>query len=625
MSPKHGRKTPKNPVPGGKLEAESGRLSKWWPYLLLGLVVFLVYSQAVGFGFVDFDDTSLAALSRQQIQDRTPLTKILAGDVLGDEYGIFYHRPVLSLSLLADTAIGSGAPWAYHLSNILLHILACCLFLWLLTQAGHKRGPAFLAALVLGVHPALVQAVVWVPGRNDILLAVFLLSSLIALLRYFRGGPWGWLLASSLCHLLALFTKETAAVFLVALPLSALAAGFKPARKKVITSGAILTVTALFWLVARQLILAGRSGGNIPIMEGLHYAGKGFLSYAGKTLLPFNLSLVPDHLDVNIFPGLAAIAALALVFWRWHPARPRWVLSGILWYVLFLLPALPNQTFLEHRLYVPLMGLLFALAGIKPLADLRLSGKKTATVSAALLVLLIFINIGHAKTFRSPDTAWHDAVLTSPNSWLANMSMGLVSSRRGEPALAERYYLRARQLNPVDPKLLTNLGLLYLNDRRPDKAREVFSGLLAAHPDHPGANYNLGQAMDRLKNYEHAAACYRREAHADPANIDARVALGASLAEAGRFGDARESLLWALELDQNNFEALLNMGVIEFRAGNTVKARNWLERAVRAAPERAEGHLNLGHVYRAEKRLPEAQREFGTAAKINPAYRNIKP
>ncbi|MDQ7798726.1 MAG: tetratricopeptide repeat protein [Candidatus Edwardsbacteria bacterium] len=587
-------------------------------------MIILVYSQAVGFGFIDFDDLSLVNLSRQQLHEHTPLIRILTGDVFGDKTGIFYFRPVLSLSLLADTAIGGGAPWLYHLSNILLHILACCLLMWLLTQAGHAKEPAFLGALVIGVHPALVQAVAWVPGRNDVLLASFLLFSAIGLIRYFKGGSGRWLLASSASFLLALFTKETAVIFLLILPLWALMRMTNSSRRQAVNAGAALAGLAALWFIVRRISAAGRPGGDVPVMDGLRYAGKGFLSYTGKILLPFNLSLAPDYLDVNVLPGFIAVALLAWAFWKLRPARPQGMILGLLCYVLFLLPALPNRTFLEHRLYLPLMGLVLALLETGVLSGFSLKNKAWVVPAGLLVMLLIFVNVIHASGFRTRETAWARAAKATPNSWLANMSMGLVSARRGDPVLAERYYLKARQANPGDPKLLTNLGLLYLNNHRPEMARDVFSGLLAVHPDHPGANYNLGQALDRLKEYDRAADCYRRETVIAPSNIDAKVALGASLAEAGRYAEARRSFQEILKLDQNNFEALLNLGVIEFRAGNTVRARNWLERAVRAAPERAEGHLNLGHVYRAEKRLTEAQREFGTAAKINPAYKNIK-
>ncbi len=624
MSPKRIRKSDKKIEQAVGTGTAPSWLSKSGPYLLLGLLVFLVYSQAIGFDFIDFDDTKLVALSRQQIQGYVTLSRILTGDVFGDKTGIFYYRPVLSLSLLADTVIGSGAPWSYHLSNILLHILACCLFLWLLLQMGLQTEGSLLAALIIGIHPVLVQAVAWIPGRNDILLAIFLLFSAIGLLRYFRGGSWCWLLTSSLSYLLAIFSKETAVIFLLILPLLLATNEVRSNPKKAYLSGVILATVTAFWFVVRHLSSAGRPGNDIPVKEGLAYAGKGCLSYFGKLIYPIKLSIVPAFQDVNIYPGLIAIALLAFVFWNWRPAVLQGLFLGLLWYILFLLPALPNETFLEHRLYVPMMGLLFALGSIKPLAGFRLSDRKLALTAAVLVASLIFINIGHTASFKNRETAWTRAAKTSPNSWLANMSMGLISSRRGDPALAEKYYLKALQINPGNPKPRFDLGLLYLNNRRPIQACDIFSGLLAAHPDYPGANYNLGLAMAQLKEYVRAAECYRREVGINPANVDARVALGASLAEIGRYGEAKESFLSVLQTDRNNFEALLNLGVIEFRAKNISEAQSWLERAVQASPERAEGHLNLGYVYRAGNRLPEAQREFVFAAQIDPAYKNIK-
>jgi len=601
-----------------------GRKNKFpagmWPYVLLASMIFAVYSQTIGFGFINFDDLKLISLSMRQLQEQASVGNILTGDAFGSKTGIFYYRPVLSLSLLTDAYLSGGAPWLFHLSNILLHILACCLFLGMLRQLGFKNGPAWFMALAFGIHPALVQAVAWIPGRNDILLAIFLLLTVIGLYRYFRDGRFLWLLLGMGSYLLALFTKETAGLFMVMLTLSALMVGKQAGNKKMLSSGfAALSVSA-FWLAARYFAASGRVGNDMPITENVRFALRGLISYAGKTILPFGLSIVPDYRDVNILIGLTAMAAMIIIFVRRKPANPKIFFLGLSAYFLFLIPAVLNETFLEHRLYLPLLGLLSAIMALGLPTDSPGKNKAYLFQASLVAVVFIFLNVRHALAFRDEGSAWMATIKTSPNSWIANNAMALLAIDKGNAIEAERFYNKALALNPGNPKVTANLGLLYLKMGRPERAASAFRSILKADPKYPGANYNLGQALDGLKRYDEAGECYREELRIDPLNKNAGVSLSASLSEAGRLREARDALFAVLRIDRNSYDALVNLGVIEYRLKDIPAAQGWLEKAVKIAPERKEGHVNLGYVYRAGNKESEALREFKIAAKLDPSY-----
>ena len=102
-------------------------------------------------------------------------------------------------------------------------------------------------ALIFAVHPALNQAVAWIPGRNDSLLALFVLASALAFVRYVENRNWQWLGAYLALSLAALLTKESAVLLpLIFIPVY----GFVLKRKRKVSSSSCLCfwVGWPFWL-----------------------------------------------------------------------------------------------------------------------------------------------------------------------------------------------------------------------------------------------------------------------------------------------------------------------------------------------------------------------------------------
>ncbi len=65
------------------------------------------------------------------------------------------------------------------------------------------------------------------------------------------------------------------------------------------------------------------------------------------------------------------------------------------------------------------------------------------------------------------------------------------------------------------------LGLCYLETRRPDLALEALERAVRAEPDDATAHYLLGNACGTLGQLERAAACYRRALELDPRHAKA--------------------------------------------------------------------------------------------------------
>jgi hypothetical protein len=188
------------------------------PYITLLLCVYCVYAASIAFGFTSFDDTALIAQKYEYLKDPYNFIDIFFKSVFDNPEDIFY-RPALNASFMIDTIAAGGAVWFYRLSNIVYHFIAIAVLFNLLQNLGIKRLKAFIFCAFFAVCPAFSQAVSWIPGRNDIILSIFIFGAFLFLIKYNRGGKISFALASALLFFAALLTKENAAGFFIAAPL----------------------------------------------------------------------------------------------------------------------------------------------------------------------------------------------------------------------------------------------------------------------------------------------------------------------------------------------------------------------------------------------------------------------
>src|SRR3989338_4111701 len=183
--------------------------SRYLFYGVITLIGFVLYVPSLFFELTFLDDHVWILDRHWYLKDFSHLLDLFRQPDLVSE--IFY-RPMIALSFMINAHIGGQNPFVYHLTNIFIHILNACLVFCLLKKLGVVLELAFSFALIFTVHPVLTQAVVWIPGRTDSLLAVFSLLSLIFFLNYLNQKRLKYYWAHFVFLILALLTKETAFV-----------------------------------------------------------------------------------------------------------------------------------------------------------------------------------------------------------------------------------------------------------------------------------------------------------------------------------------------------------------------------------------------------------------------------
>jgi len=150
-------------------------------YISIFFFTFFLYHKTLSYDISGIDDDTFITMNFSNISIADIFTNtIFLNDVSS------YFRPILSLSVMFDNLISNSSPYAFHTTNVILHIIASILLFFFLKRYYFDFLISFLAALVFAAHPINIFSVAWIPGRNDLLLFIFLLSSVIFLLEYLK-------------------------------------------------------------------------------------------------------------------------------------------------------------------------------------------------------------------------------------------------------------------------------------------------------------------------------------------------------------------------------------------------------------------------------------------------------
>ncbi len=439
---------------GGKPITETAKPTEIiYPYLWLVLAASVVYFQVFRMGVTELDDTIF-------IRDFQAYNEQISNLVTSFSRGLFdavkdpYYRPLFLDSMVLNYWLANHGQniFSYHLVNLLFHLASILLLYQLFVQLKVKKVHSFILAMFFAIHPVLTQAVAWIPGRNDTLLAVFVLAYLINAIKYTTIGKVQYLLYSILFLLLALFTKETA-VFAAPVALVLLVYMLRTSflDKRNITQYVLWVACFGIWFFARSRATVQNTAFSAQIFTDFVHRLPLVVQYIGKIFLPVNLSVFPMQDETVYYFGILSILFLAGIIYFNPNKNPRQIISGFAVFALFLLPALIvpaalNEQAFEHRLYLPIIGILLILPQTILLSPRFTSGP---LVVYACVVAALFAGrtLNHERNFADPISFWTQAVETSPKSAFANLHLSEYEDNLDRKCALIR---KAYQLNPKE-------------------------------------------------------------------------------------------------------------------------------------------------------------------------------
>ncbi len=554
------------------------------------------------------------------------------------------NRGVGRLTFTLNTLAGGFDPRGFHVVNLLVH-LACAALVFLFTRAllgaprlaaavpeGERAPLAWGVALLFAAHPLQIEAVTYIVQRWTALAAAFYLAASLAMLAHMRSGSRRAYALALILALAGLRTKEIA----VTLPVAFLAyrwflfqrtgegagGGEKTSapdagRARAWTRDVALLLPLLLVLVvpvtnyvfphynATEETRLADALRETPLISPWEYLLTQFgviLAYLRLALWPAGLNL--DH-DVRLVTSLAdpaallplaALAAIAIAVVLLRRRAPLAV-AGVVFFVLTIAPessVLPiTDLMFEHRMYLPLVGLLIVVAGLLRAVPALARPGRVPALLAVLAIPLAVVTRERNEAWRTEISLWTDAAAKSPGKARPRQSLGLAYARAGrlEEAEAALRAAIARDSSFADPYV--NLATVLERRGRGEEIEPLYRDAIARCPRHYMVHNNLGLLLAGRSEDAAAEAEYREAIEENPRYALPLLNLGNLLARQGRAAEAEACYEEALRRDPYLHAARVNLGSLLAMRGEIARARAEWMTVLRFDPRHESAHENL--------------------------------
>ncbi|PWT91451.1 MAG: hypothetical protein C5B54_05235, partial [Acidobacteria bacterium] len=399
-----------------KIYAIKRSMRRLYPLILAGVILITFFVSLKG-GFVYDDHFQLE--NNPYIKDFSHLKLLITKDVwyFSPETKSNNYRPVHMLTYLFIYFVFGPNPLAYHAVNLMVHLIVVLLLYRVFLK--YVEGlSAFLGALLFAVHPIHVESIAWIGGITDLLCAVFLLSSLLL---FFNGKTYMSLIPFGF----ALWSKEIAVMF----PALILADQWLFRRNSKDQTrrwfiGAILLIAiysgmrifALGTIVRRNAV---SNNFFAQAYSAVVFAGM----YIQKLLAPIQLNAFYDfHIPHGVTDSVPAIILLLIfVMLGWILRRNRILIFGLLWFIIFLLPALVVSgvspvLFAERYLYLPSAGAALAAVSFR-------MRSRTMLLMFVLVIVYAIVSFNRSRIWHDDLALWADTIQKSPGSATVNYNL----------------------------------------------------------------------------------------------------------------------------------------------------------------------------------------------------------
>ena len=519
------------------------------------------------------------------------------------------YRPLATFTFAINYALHGNSTLGYHALNVLLHALVCFLVWHLIWRLFADATVASLTAILFAVHPVHCEAVVYIVGRAEVLVALFILLGLLVLLPRQGVAGFGRAALAAPLFFLAMLAKESGFCYV---PVALIVLHF--VRKRVpsvpwhwwLMHAAILLAPLVIYLPLRyvaceyQLVRSKPFSLLNPLVnaDGIERFYGVFVvlgHYVRLFLWPANMSV--DYgfavMDPKTWPdamtwlGMAAAVAILVGLAGYLTRRPAWRKTAVLcaiWCVSYFVVS--NAATLiatgvgESRVYWPSVAVFALLAlgaaglwkklttsiGLAPRASVGVGSVLVAIVLAAFGTRTIVRNTDWATSFRlfTKDAA------TFPQSAQLN-------------AHAAQDY-RDRAYNSDDPQArLADL----------EKANEYYERALAIFPNHWGFLWDRSMILADLGKLNEAIEHAQRAAELRPHHPLLEAALGRYLHANGQHAEAIPHIEEAVRMVPDELAYRLLLADALGRAGQPERAIQVLEEVAQRDPTNVQVRLIL--------------------------------
>lgn len=481
------------------------RIKPIYCYLIIIVVSYIVFYNSLHNEFV-FDDESVI-VNNASIQNTDNIVKYFSGEegfhkVIGK-----YYRPLVSASYAVDFSIWGLDPYGFHLTNLIIHIIACLLLFKILSllfsRYKYRNIFSLFGALIFAVHPIHTEAVSWISGRTDSMVSMFFFASFLFYIK-FTGNPhhevnentksaehsgnFLYLTVSLLFYALGLLSKE----MIITMPVIILLYDFvykkkdlNYFKKNLLTYGLFATVTVIYLFIRHSAL------SDVPDRDSYLYfynkewdvvlwtMVKTIPVYFRLLFAPFGLlyhynGVIANSSSIIEFPALLSfifilfLIGLAVFFFK----RDSIISFCILFFLVSLLPVMnivPTMNLMAERfLYFTSFALAVLITHL-----LMLASNKRDLGMLIIGIIIIIISLSYLTYVRNEDWKNNETLYSSAIGYEGSVILvneGNIYSNSKKFDEAKKKYKRAIELRDNSVLAHHNLGLVYMIEGKLDSA-----------------------------------------------------------------------------------------------------------------------------------------------------------
>ncbi len=602
MNTKHRNKItqktkPQQKKPTSKVEKNS--ISKWvWIALSVVFVTtFIVYFKAIGFGFLDWDDTTY--ISNNQDIKNLSWANI---KIFFTEFFFANYQPVTLLFYALEHKIGAGNASIYHLNNIILHILNTYLVFVLIKRISPKSNVvALITAAFFAVHPMHVESVAWISERKDVLYSFFFLLSLIMYTDYLNLHKIKYLIYAAIFFVLSCLSKSAAVITPLIMLLFDYYCNRKYNWKMIIEKVPFFTISLIFGIIAiySQKGVVRDYTFSLTIFERMSITSYSFINYILKAFVPIHLSAIYPYpiktgeslpLLYSLAPfGVGLILVLIFQSRKWGKE----IVFGFLFFVISIILVLQffpvgDATMADRYTYIPYIGIFFLVG--KLYEYLLLSNKRSHTkyksylffVLLSGLILFSFSAKNRVKIWENEESLFGDVIIKFPTTSLAYNNIGYKQ--------LNVFALKEHKQNPV-------LKNMYL-----EKAEYNFTKAIQFAPTFVLFQLNRGITRFYRGNFKDAIDDINKYISIFLDNAEAYNFKGKAMGSTGDFHEAITNFTHAIKINPKYLEAYGNRSIAKYQIKDLIGTIQDCEDVLKLNPNN-ENALNLK--IKAQQELPK--------------------
>jgi len=546
----------------GILNSESNQQKNLIPILIcLGLAILtvIIFWSLKDCGFINFDDP-IYVYENHYVQSGLNWNSIIQAfsSELAKRSG--HWHPITWLSWMLDYQIFGLNATAYHLTNLIFHVMNTILLFLVLRQMTKKLWPSAFVAALFAIHPLHVESVAWISERKDVLSTFFWMLAMGAYSYYVEHPGFRRYFLVLLFFVLGLMSKP----MLITLPFVLLLLDYWPLQRfgenkpadpeykwslvytllwEKVPLFALIILSSIVTYVAAQIGGGFVSIESIPLNVRIGNAFVSYVAYIGKMIWPNNLAVLYPHPGEFIlwqFFGSILLLIAITVAVIWMVKKAPYLATGWLWYIGTLVPVIGivqagPQAMADRYTYIPLIGLFIMVAWGVPDLLRKWNHRKEILLASSVLIILCLSIITWTQVgyWQNSITLFDHTLKITDYNWQIHYDRGITYYSLGNYKQAIEDYSRAIEIRPNYAEAYTNRGVAYYSLGNYKQAIEDYSRAIEIRPNYAEAYINRGNAYSRLGNYKKAIEDYGRAIEIKPNYAEAYINRGVTYINKG--------------------------------------------------------------------------------------------